>query len=82
MLLKQVAERLRPSVEEYTRMLLAAEPAIERATHSALARALAGFGRRCVPYRANASPKQRADVMLSFVAQATHFQSKTRRAKR
>jgi len=50
-------------------MLLAAELPIKRARHSALARVHAGFGRQCVLYGANASPKQRADVMLSFVAQ-------------
>lgn len=67
--MKQVAERLRHPVEEYIRMLLAAELPIKRARHSALARVHAGFGRQCVLYGANASPKQRADVMLSFVAQ-------------
>jgi hypothetical protein len=46
-------------VEEYTRMLLAAELPINRARHSALARVHAAFGRRCVLYRADASPEQR-----------------------
>jgi len=45
-------------VEEYTRMLLAAELPINRARHSALARVHAGFGRRCVLCRVNASPNR------------------------
>ena len=56
-------------MEEYTRMLLAAELPINRARHSALARVHAGFGHRCVLCRVNASPNRGADVMLSFIAQ-------------
>jgi hypothetical protein len=72
-------QRLRHPVEEYTKMLLAAELPINRARHSALARVHAGFGRRCVLCRANASPKQGVMSCCRSLCSPPDSQNKTKR---